>query len=204
MVYYDIQFILIFLNFILLAFLFFYSIYLFALEKRVKNKYKELTTKTTEIIEEANRKAIEILKKSEFISDDLKGEIDTNFESILSQIKDQNMSFYADLKTHYEKNSTEIMDRLEKETSQEIEKISRKSEQTQQAIQNKLEEEAKEVEIELENEKKVKLEAFELQIRELVKKNLKDVVKTNIPEEIHEKIAKDSVAKALAEIKKNG
>lgn len=204
MVYYDIQFILIFLNFILLAFLFFYSIYLFALEKRVKSKYRELTTKTTEIIEEANRKAIEILKKSEFISDDLKGEIDTNFEGILQQIKDQNMSFYADLKTHYEKNSTEIMDRLEKETTEEIEKISQKSEQTQKAIQNKLEEEAREVEVELENEKKVKLEAFELQIRAIIKQNLKDIVKTNIPEEIHEKIAKESVAKALAEIKKNG
>ena len=204
MLYLDIQFTLIFVNFALLVLLFFYALYLYRVEKQVKSKYHELTTETEKVIEDANKKAIDILKKSEFISTTLKSEIEANFENIMKHIKEQNMGFYSELKATYKTNTDQIVNSLTKEATEEIEEIGKKSEEVQVILNDKVAEELKETETRLEEEKKQLVSQFELNLKQNINTKFKDVVKASIPEAIQEKIVKEVIIKALKEIKDHG
>ncbi|MDQ5981322.1 MAG: hypothetical protein QG570_69 [Patescibacteria group bacterium] len=200
MVTLDLQYILILLNFFLLIVIFFYAFYLYRIEKKVKQKYADLTNKSQQIIEEANKKAVEILQKSEFISENLKGEITNNFEAILSHIKTQNADFYKEWQTDYLANSEKMIEEMKEKGQLDLEKISNKAIETQETLETKLGEEFNKAKSEIDIFKSKKEQEYSEKLSEAIKRISKEKFYVNLPLDIHKKIVVETVELALKEV----
>lgn len=196
----DLQYILIAINFFLLVVIFFYAFYLYTIEKKVKRRYSDLTQKSTTIIDEANQKAIEILRKSEFISDDLKTEITTNFDEILKHVKAENEDFYKQWESNYLANSEKMMDDMAAQNKVEMEKVSTKAVETQATLQTQLSDEFNKAKAEIDHYKELKQSEYEAKLSEAIKKIAKEKFYVNLPTDLHKKIVTETLELAVKEV----
>lgn len=213
-------------NVIVAVVLFFYAYYLFRLERKFRSQDRNFDEQAERIIEDANKKALQILTKSEYVSDALKKEVDDNFDALLANLKQESMTFYQDLKREYETSSKDFVQKLEKEGEEELDAFAKqisteamgsavkfekvmeddyiRTHADLEALRNKrmVEMEAYRVQKtqELEQFKLAKQQEFEQKLRDRIGEIVKDLMPGYIPRESQERLVKDAMEKASAEI----
>lgn len=117
---FNLQNIILIINFFILFLIFIYAFYLYSIEKKIRGKYSNLEKWVNEVIASANKRALEILMKSDYISNSLKNEINQNFETILTDLKGETRKFYKELSDDYRKMNRDFIEKLERDGMREI------------------------------------------------------------------------------------
>ncbi len=112
------------INFIILFLIFMYAFYLYSVERKIRSKYSNLETWVNEVIASANKRALEILMKSDYISNSLKNEINQNFDVILKDLKGETRKFYKELSNDYQEMTKNFIQDLQSEGKKDLKQFS--------------------------------------------------------------------------------
>lgn len=199
----DFQNLLVIINFFVIFIIFLYAFYLYSIEKRIRSKYKDLQGRVGEIIEAANKKSIDILTKSDYMSNSLKKEVTDNFEKILEELRIQSGDFYGDITKTYERATKDFVNEIKKEGAQDISQFGQKLKDDAtslgQQFDKKLAADYEVAKQEIENYKKLKIEEFDKDLKQKIVEISKKVIPEYIPQESQERLVRDILEKLSKE-----
>ncbi len=177
-----------------------YSFYLYKLEKKYNQKLDDVDDLSQSIVKEANVKALNILKNSEYLSKELRKEIEDNFEALLKTLTVESKDLYKQIEQAYLQTAEKFTQDVEQKAEQEIENISQQlvaeTKEAEEVFQKKYAEEYQRALDEIEKYKEDQKEAFKVEIEEKLNKIIKELIPQNITIENHNKIVTEALEKA--------
>lgn len=123
--FFDIQNTLILVNFFLLLVIFYFAIVLYRSEKEFKEKNQRLQAWVDDKIHEANNEALSIITKSDYISDDIKHEVEQNFNKLVKNIKDKSENFYTGMEKSVEGVATDLVEKIRTNTVDDLKNVTK-------------------------------------------------------------------------------
>jgi uncharacterized protein YpmS len=195
--------ILVIINFIVAFLLLAYGIYLVGIEKNYRKKENQLDKIASQIVTEANKKALNILKDSNYLSEELKNELDNNFDIILDDLKSESADFYKEIENEYIKSTEKFAHLIEKKAESEIEQLSEKissdTVEAQQEFQKIYEIELKKAMDEISAYKVSQKEEFNRVMNEKIAELTKELLPLQISIEDQEKLVEEVINRAYKE-----
>lgn len=180
--------------------LIFYTYYLVALERKSKKREQELDSFASNVIQQANEKAIHILKNSKYLSENMKREVNDHFDELVTDLKAQNEAFYTTLQHNYSNAASQVAQTFEKQASEELhtfsDEISKSAQEVKKEFQTGYKKEYEDA--------KAQIDAYKTQEQDRIRKELLSRMKTILPavvaetlsSEDHEKIVDQVIEKA--------
>lgn len=191
------------INLVLVSVLYAYGVYLYKSEKRIKREKEYLKEHSENILSEANQKAMDIIVKSEYLSESIKAEIKLNFENVLKDLENENKQFYGSLVSEYEENSKKYVEKLTTEGSESIRNIAKEilesAKETEKQIQNTVKEQVLSAEKDISEYKESVKEEFRREMRQKVNKIVVEMLSGYIRQESQEKLINEAIEKAYKE-----
>ena len=165
-------------NILLALILISYAIYLSFKERRLKKELKELEIHEAEIIESAQKKALEVITNSKYLSSSIKEDLKDVYLENIQEIKLENKRFYRELFKNYSSHAENIMTAVDKEGQKGITSL-------QAEVSSQVSKSQKEIDSQLKA-------SYDLAIKEVddYKKNLKDAVKEDYMKRVDEVVKK--------------
>lgn len=199
----NIEFIVLIVNFVSFVFIFFYAFYLFRVEKNLKYKSKQLSQDTEEIISKANKKALEIISKSEYISADMKGDLSLSIKEFIDGLKFDNEEFFKQLEREYVKSSAQFVNKIKNENEAQLNSFVRaikdETAKVETEIDDKLTHGFAEIDEQINKYKDKRIAEVEARLKERLKLDAIEVLAGSIPLEIQEKAILNVISRLKAE-----
>ena len=180
-----------------------YSYYLYTIEKKYNAKLDNINDFANQILAEANAKALNILKNSEYLSKTLRKEIDENFDKLLESLVIESKDLYAQIETEYLNVTKKFTQDVEEKAEQEIESISQQlvsdTKVAEKAFEKKYADEYQKALDDIERFKIEQKEQFRVEMQDKLEKIIKELIPQNISIEDHHKIVADALEKAYSD-----
>lgn len=199
----NLQYVVLGINFVVTAVLIVYSLYLYRIERSLRQKFHSINTKAANIIEDANHKALHMLNRSEYISDKMKNHAEKTFDHILEDLKNENRSFYKSLEKTYFDKSTQMMREIQESESNDMkefsESMAKTSSEAKISMEKKLESDYEEAKADINKFKDMKKKEFEAGLKVKIAEITGKVLPQYFKVEDQEKFAKEVIEKAASE-----
>jgi cell division septum initiation protein DivIVA len=199
----QLQYVLIIVNFLVTAFLIGYSIYLYRIERNLRQKFRSVNTKAAKIIEDANNKAAHIINHSKYVSDEMKDHADQSFDEVLKNLENENKSFYKSLEQTYFDKSETFINEVETETNKDLkefsDKIAKTTSDTELSLEKKLEGDYEEAKKDIEKFKEMKKKEFEDKLKERIGTISVSIMPSYLKINDQEKFVKEVMEKAATD-----
>ncbi len=189
------------INSILVATIAIYGAYLYRQEKRIRDQSAFLKENTEKILSEANQKAMDIIVKSNYLTDSIKSEIKINFENILKDLEIENKEFYMTLAKEYEENSQKYVEKLSQEGKQSIKNVAseilQKAKDTEEEIEDIVKAEISTAEEEIKQYKNEQKTIMAEELRQKLNKVAVDLLPGYLSSEAQEKLIQEAIEKSF-------
>ena len=199
----DIQNTLILVNFFLLLVIFYFAIVLYRSEKEFKEKNQRLQSWVDEKIHEANSQALSIITKSDYISDDIKHEVETNFNKLIKGIKDKSENFYDGMEKSVEDVAVDLVEKIKSNTVEDLKNVTKditnKASQMEEQFSTLIQADYKKYNQRLEEEELLAYNEFEKRLRDRIKQISLSVLPDFITQEYQDKFVHIVIERAKNE-----
>ncbi len=190
-------------NFLVSFLLLIYGFYLANIEKNYRKKHDQLENLASQIIQEANKKALNILKDSDYLSDELKKEIDGNFDVILGRLQEESKGFYKSIENEYVKSTSKFAEEIQKRAEQELDEleaaVENRSVDAEEKFQQVYVNELNEAKQHIENYKEEKTREIEKVLTNKISELATELLTTQISIQDQEKLVSDIINRAYSE-----
>jgi hypothetical protein len=201
--FFDLQNSLVAVNFFLLLIIFYFSIVLYKSEKAFREKNAKLQSYVDEKIEEANQEALAIITKSDYISEDIKKEVQDNFNKFLNNVKNKSEDFYTGIEKSVENVATDLIEKIKTNTVDDLKSVTKeiteKASNMEEQFNALIQTDYKKYTQRLEEEELLAYNEFEKRLRERIKQISLTVLPDFITPEYQEKFVHIVIERAKNE-----